>query len=146
MHDAPSGESTRQQYGKQSTQLPPKDFDSLLADEDLAKLQAAFDICDLKVRGELGEWAVLSLAPCPGNLARRFVEQGAQVARSPRRSAACSRPHAVRACALPACTLHMLASCLPVSHPPDARRRDSQLIAVLSSADNRMPSAHRPTT
>ncbi|WP_258171910.1 hypothetical protein [Burkholderia contaminans] len=35
----PAGESTRQQYGKQSTQLPPKDFDSLLADEDLAKLR-----------------------------------------------------------------------------------------------------------
>ncbi|MBY4722573.1 MULTISPECIES: hypothetical protein [Burkholderia] len=99
MHDAPAGGSTRQQYGKQSTQLPRKDFDSLLADEDLAKLQAAFDICDLKVRGELGKWAVLSLDLCQGDLAHRFVEQGAQVARDPRRSVACSR----RACRLVMC-------------------------------------------
>ncbi|WP_174945884.1 hypothetical protein [Burkholderia contaminans] len=48
--------------------MPPKDFDWLLVDEDLAKLQAAFDIRDMKVRGRLDEWAALSIDPCPGRL------------------------------------------------------------------------------
>ncbi|WP_179255493.1 hypothetical protein [Burkholderia sp. HI2714] len=48
--------------------MQPKDFDRLLTDEDLAKLRAAFDIRDMKVRGELGEWAALSIDPCPGKL------------------------------------------------------------------------------
>ena len=136
MHDAPSGESTRQQYGKQSAQLP-LDVDSLLADEDLAKRQAAFDICDLKVRGELGEWVVLSLARVQA-ISRADLLSRAR--RSPAvHGAACSRLHAVRADALLR-ALYMLASCLPVSHAPDARRRDSQLIAILFG---RQPHAFR---
>lgn len=52
----------------------------MLADEDLAKLQAAFDTCDMKVRGGLGKWAALSFEPYPGNHTCSLIEQRADAA------------------------------------------------------------------
>ncbi|VWL89309.1 hypothetical protein BLA6992_00704 [Burkholderia lata] len=40
---------------KEKREAASKDFDRLLADDDLAKLRAVFDPCDMKGRGGLGK-------------------------------------------------------------------------------------------
>ncbi|KVH36952.1 hypothetical protein WS88_16405 [Burkholderia cepacia] len=56
--------------------------------------QAAFDTGDVNARGEPGKWAAPSRAPCRNDLARRLVEQGANVvdAHGARRTTDATRP------------------------------------------------------
>ncbi|MBN3793745.1 hypothetical protein [Burkholderia sp. Ac-20392] len=65
---------------KEKREATSKDFDRLLADDDLAKLRAVFDACNMKGRGGLGKWAALSFEQYPGNPAHWFIEESAGAA------------------------------------------------------------------
>ncbi|WP_176046547.1 ankyrin repeat domain-containing protein [Burkholderia sp. BCC1644] len=64
---------------KAKKKLLPKDFDALLDEGDLAKLQAVFDTCDVNARGGSSKRTALSFDRCPDDLARWLVAQGADI-------------------------------------------------------------------
>lgn len=64
---------------KAKKKLLPKDFESLLDEGDLSKLQAVFDTCDVNARGGVSKRTALSFDRCPDDLARWLVAQGADV-------------------------------------------------------------------
>ncbi|KAG8152702.1 ankyrin repeat domain-containing protein [Burkholderia catarinensis] len=64
---------------KAKKKLLPKDFETLLDEGDLAKLQAVFDTCDVNARGGISKRTALSFDRCPDELARWLVAQGADV-------------------------------------------------------------------
>jgi hypothetical protein len=59
--------------------LLPKNFEQMLVEGDMAKLQAVFDDCDLNARGGYAKQTALAFAQCPDALARWLVEQGADL-------------------------------------------------------------------
>ncbi|MDR0242735.1 MAG: ankyrin repeat domain-containing protein [Burkholderia sp.] len=64
---------------KAKKKLPPKDFDALLDEGDLATLQAVFDTCDVNARGGASKRTALSFDRCPDDLARWLVAPGADI-------------------------------------------------------------------
>jgi hypothetical protein len=59
--------------------LLPKNFEEMLVEGDIAKLQAVFDNCDLNARGGYAKQTALAFDECPDALARWLVEQGADL-------------------------------------------------------------------
>lgn len=64
---------------KAKKKLLPKDFEMLLDEGDVAKLQAVFDTCDVNARGGPRKRTALSFDRCPDDLARWLVAQGADI-------------------------------------------------------------------
>ncbi|WP_193102503.1 ankyrin repeat domain-containing protein [Burkholderia sp. Z1] len=64
---------------KAKKKLLPKDFETLLDEGDVAKLQAVFDTCDVNARGGPSKRTTLSFDRCPDDLARWLVAQGADI-------------------------------------------------------------------
>ncbi|WP_082725103.1 ankyrin repeat domain-containing protein [Burkholderia sp. NRF60-BP8] len=64
---------------KAKKKLLPKDFDALLDEGDIAKLQAVFDTCDVNARGGPSKRTALSFDRCPDELARWLVAHGADI-------------------------------------------------------------------
>jgi hypothetical protein len=59
--------------------LLPKNFVEMLVEDDMAKLQAVFESCDLNARGGYAKQTALAFDECPDALARWLVEQGADL-------------------------------------------------------------------
>ena len=59
--------------------LLPKNFQEMLVEGDMAKLQAVFDACDLNARGGYAKETALAFRECPDALARWLVAQGADL-------------------------------------------------------------------
>lgn len=59
--------------------LLPKNFEEMLVEGDIAKLQSVFDDCDLNARGGSGKQTALAFDQCPDALARWLVEKGADL-------------------------------------------------------------------
>jgi len=57
----------------------PRDFEALLAQGDLARLQAVFDECHVDARGGLMKQTALAFDQCPDELARWLVARGADL-------------------------------------------------------------------
>lgn len=64
---------------KAKKKLLPKDFEALLDEGDLTKLQAVFDTCDPNARGGVSKVTALAFDRCPDALARWLVAQGADL-------------------------------------------------------------------
>ncbi|VWC72804.1 hypothetical protein BLA17378_03365 [Burkholderia aenigmatica] len=60
--------------------LPPREFEALLDEKHLAKLQVLCDTCNMNARVGLGRWAALTFDPCRGDLACWLIEQSTYVA------------------------------------------------------------------
>ena len=65
---------------KTRKKLLPKDFEDLLKEGDLHKLQAVFESCDINARGGSSKQPALSFDDCPPELAAWLVSQGADLA------------------------------------------------------------------
>ncbi|WP_175005167.1 hypothetical protein [Burkholderia lata] len=109
--------------------LLPKDFDRLLADEDLANLRAIFDTRDVNARA--GSSSKARTLPRPTLKATRR----------------CTFAPAIVALgyALPRCARQIVASRAPGSSASVARRSSRQPIVSLSPGGNHMPAALLPT-
>jgi hypothetical protein len=57
----------------------PKDFEALLEEGDLAKLQAVFEGCNVDARGGYAKQTALAFDRCPDDLARWLVARGAEL-------------------------------------------------------------------
>ena len=57
----------------------PKDFEQLLKADDLTKLQAVFEVCEIDARGGYSEATAFLMPECPDELARWLVAQGADI-------------------------------------------------------------------
>jgi hypothetical protein len=57
----------------------PKEFEALLKDGDLAKLEAVFDECHVDARGGYAKQTALAFEDCPDELARWLVARGADL-------------------------------------------------------------------
>jgi len=64
---------------KTKKKLLPKNFEEMLVEGDIAKLQSVFDDCDLNARGGFDKQTALAFDLCPDALARWLVEQGADL-------------------------------------------------------------------
>ena len=64
---------------KRKKKLLPKNFEEMLVEGEIAKLQSVFDDCDLNARGGYGKETALAFDQCPAALARWLVEQGADL-------------------------------------------------------------------
>lgn len=61
---------------KPKKKLLPKNFEDLIKEGDLAKLQAVFEQCDINARGGYAKQTALAFDGCPAELTRWLVEQG----------------------------------------------------------------------
>lgn len=59
--------------------LLPKDFEDLLIDGDIDKLQTVFASCDINARGGYRKQTALAFSECPDDFARWLVQQGADI-------------------------------------------------------------------
>jgi ankyrin repeat protein len=58
----------------------PKNFEALLAKDDLEELKTVFDTCDVNARGGVFKQTALAFNQCPDELARWLVARGADLA------------------------------------------------------------------
>jgi Ankyrin repeats (many copies) len=64
---------------KPKKKLLPKNFEALLKEGDLEKLQEVFESCDVNARGGYTKQTALAYNDCPDALVRWLVEQGADL-------------------------------------------------------------------
>ncbi|VWC60086.1 hypothetical protein BLA18112_00872 [Burkholderia lata] len=112
---------------KEKREAAAKDFDRLLADEDLAKLQAAFDTCDMKCAAD---WA--SGLCCRSNrigaISRVVSSRKARTHTTTQRCTFASAIFVHTNGALRPFTIQILAACLPGGRAPTACRSSSRPI------------------